>query len=178
MGFPHFSSSCNKHHDLVRDFAKKPRPEIICLCGSTKFYDKFQEANFQQTMAGKIVLSVGFYPHAEGQFVNKVHGETVGVTPEQKEALDELHKRKIDLADSIFVLNNGGYTGSSTRSEIDYAEKLGKPIKYLEFCTECWEPYQINDDGHCRICGEQTLIYHFPNGSAAYSPQGCCTDQL
>ena len=42
-------------------------PTIVCLCGSTRFYDTFQQANFDETMAGKIVLSVGFYPHSTEQ---------------------------------------------------------------------------------------------------------------
>lgn len=104
------------------------RPRIVCLCGSTRFYKNFQEANYQETMKGHIVLSVGFYPHA----VSEMHGEGIGITAEQKEALDELHKRKIDLADEVYVLNVGGYIGSSTRSEIDYAIANDKPIRYLE----------------------------------------------
>jgi hypothetical protein len=105
-----------------------PRPRIVCLCGSTRFKDAFDEANYQETMAGHIVLSVGFYMHATG---NK-HGEQIGATPDQKVRLDELHKRKIDLADEILVLNVGGYIGDSTRSEIDYAERHGKPVRWLE----------------------------------------------
>ena len=107
---------------------KLNRPRVVCLCGSTRFYEQFQKANFEDTMAGRIVLSVGFFPHSAEQ----AHGEKLGVTPEQKERLDELHKRKIDLADEVFVLNVGGYIGSSTSSEIEYAEKRGKPIRYLE----------------------------------------------
>ena len=103
-------------------------PHIVCLCGSTRFKDAFDEANYQETMAGKIVLSVGFLMHASG---NK-HGDGIGCTPEQKISLDELHKRKIDLADEVLVLNIGGYIGESTRSEIEYAEKLRMPIRYLE----------------------------------------------
>jgi hypothetical protein len=102
-------------------------PKIICLCGSTRFYEYFQKANYEFTMAGNIVLSVGFYPHAQKQ----MHSEDVGCTAEQKIALDELHKRKIDLADEVYVLNVDGYIGESTRSEIQYAEKLGMPIRYL-----------------------------------------------
>jgi len=110
--------------------APKPQPEIVCLCGSTKFYDAFQSANYRLTMAGFIVLIVGFYPHSAEQ----AHGEDVGCSPEQKLGLDELHKRKIDLADSIFVLNVGGYIGESTASEIEYAKQTGKPVTYLEPC--------------------------------------------
>ena len=49
-----------------------------------------------------------------------------------KEMLDDMHKRKIDMADSIYVINVGGYIGQSTRSEIEYAKKNGKEVRYLE----------------------------------------------
>jgi len=105
------------------------RPKIVCLCGSTRFYEAFQSANYGLTMQGKIVLSVGFYPHSSAMHG---HGEGVGHDSSEKVALDELHKRKIDLADRVFVLNVGGYIGSSTRSEIDYALQVGRPVDYLE----------------------------------------------
>jgi hypothetical protein len=79
-------------------------------------------------MAGKIVLSVGFYPHSQA---THGHGEGVGHDAMQKVALDELHKRKIDLADRVLVLNVDGYIGESTRSEIAYAEAIGVPVDYL-----------------------------------------------
>lgn len=107
------------------------RPMVVCLCGSTRFYDEFQRANYRETMAGKIVLSVGFYAGSPGEMVQQ-HGEGVGITPEQKLMLDELHKRKIDLADEVLVLNVDGYIGSSTRSEIEYARKQNKRLRYLE----------------------------------------------
>ncbi len=103
------------------------QPTIVCLCGSTRFYRAFQQANFRETMAGRIVLSVGFYAHADVE----AHGETVGITPEQKTALDELHKRKIDLADEILVLDVDGYIGHSTRAEVIYAAGLDKRIRWL-----------------------------------------------
>ena len=46
-----------------------------------------------------------------------------------------MHKRKIDMADEIYVINVGGYIGSSTRSEIEYAQSHGKGIRYLEELT-------------------------------------------
>lgn len=104
------------------------KPIVVCLCGSTRFYQAFQEANYRETMAGRIVLSVGFYPHSAKQ----VHGEDLGCSPEQKVMLDALHKRKIDLADEILVLNVNGYVGDSTRSEIEYAHQQGKQIRWLE----------------------------------------------
>lgn len=126
MSYPHLPPYCDDFHDLVRDF-KGDRPPITVLCGSTRFYDAFQRANYELTMSGHIVLSVGFYPHNA-----QVHGEGVGCTSDEKVALDELHKRKIDLADEVLVLNVGGYIGDSTRGEIDHATATGKPVWYLE----------------------------------------------
>ena len=131
MNYPHLITECADHHGLVRDF-NGPRPKIVCLCGSTRFKEAFDEANYQETMAGNIVLSVGFFMHATG---NR-HGEDVGATPEQKVALDELHKRKIDLCDEVMVLNVDGYIGDSTRGEVAYAEKIGCPVRWLELEKE------------------------------------------
>jgi hypothetical protein len=108
--------------------ARKPRPTIVCLCGSTRFYNTFMQANYDETMAGRIVLSVGFFIHAD----TEAHSEQIGCTAEQKVALDELHKRKIDLADEVLILNVGGYIGESTRSELDYALLHGKIVRFLE----------------------------------------------
>jgi len=119
----------NQEEELEEDLdIEKLIPSIVCLCGSTRFYDEFQKANYEQTMAGNIVLSVGFFPHS----AEKAHGENIGCTPEQKQNLDQLHLRKIDLADRVFVINVGGYIGESTRREIEYAKSNGKPIEYLE----------------------------------------------
>ena len=110
------------------EMALRGGPTIVCLCGSTRFYREFQRANYEETMAGRIVLSVGFYWHAS----QEAHGEQWGCTPEQKVALDELHKRKIDLADEVLILNVGGYVGESTRSEWRYAVEHGKRVRWLE----------------------------------------------
>lgn len=112
-------------------------PRIVCLCGSTRFYSQFQRANYEETMAGKIVLSVGFFrpspeSASEATRYEGTHGETWGCTPQQKIALDQLHFRKIELADEVLILNVGGYIGESTANEIAHATKLGKPLRYLE----------------------------------------------
>lgn len=116
-------------HARLRYLLRPEFPTVTVLCGSTRFYDEFQAANYRLTMAGHIVLSVGFYPHAKTEHG---HGEGVGHDSAEKVALDELHKRKIDLADRVLVLNVGGYIGESTRGEIEYAELVGRPIEYLE----------------------------------------------
>lgn len=100
-------------------------PEIVCLCGSTRFMDAFHEAGWQLTLDGYIVLTVGVCKHAEDH-----GGEALGEEVAAK--LDELHRRKIDLADWVFVLNVGGYIGESTRNEIKYATAHRKQVTYLE----------------------------------------------
>lgn len=102
-------------------------PPIVCLCGSTRFGKEYQKALLDLTIAGNIVLTVGCMTRSDNELQ-----EAGIVSDDMKTAFDELHKRKIDLADSIFVINVGGYIGSSTRNEIEYAESLGKPVSYLE----------------------------------------------
>ena len=99
------------------------RYKVITLCGSTRFKDAFMEAQKQLTLQGNIVISVGLFGHA-GDFEVWEEGT--------KEMLDDMHKRKIDMADEIFVINVGGYIGTSTRSEIEYAVAAGKKVSYLE----------------------------------------------
>ena len=96
---------------------------VITLCGSTRFKEQFMEAQKRLTLEGNIVISVGLFGHS---------GDQEFWTEGTKEMLDDMHKRKIDLADAIFVINVGGYIGESTRSEIDYARRHGKQIRYLE----------------------------------------------
>jgi hypothetical protein len=129
MSYPHFTADCRDHHDLVVDFQGEGRPGITVLCGSSRFYDEYQQANYDLTMQGRIVLSIGFYPHAKAEHG---HGEGVGHDSVEKIALDELHKRKIDLADDVLVVSDAsGYYGESTRSEIEYARMRGKPVRFL-----------------------------------------------
>ncbi|MEE3468635.1 MAG: hypothetical protein VZQ83_09365 [Eubacterium sp.] len=104
--------------------------KVITLCGSTRFRDEFMETQKRLTLEGNIVISVGLFGHSGDNEVWENMDE--GTLTKTKEMLDDMHKRKIDMADEIFVINVGGYIGSSTRSEIVYAEVAGKPVKYLE----------------------------------------------
>lgn len=103
-----------------------PRPEIVCLCGSTRFVETFNAWRKRLTYDGCIVLSIEIVT-TQAQSEDPQH-----VDPDRKAKLDELHLRKIDLADRVLVLNVGGYIGDSTRNEIAYATRLGKRIDYLE----------------------------------------------
>ena len=96
--------------------------KVITLCGSTKFKDSFIEIQKSLTLAVNIVISVGLYGHS---------GDSEEFKPDTKPMLDDMHKRKIDMADSIYVINVDGYIGSSTRSEIKYALITNKKIEFL-----------------------------------------------
>lgn len=104
--------------------------KVITLCGSTRFKDAFLEAQKRLTLDGNIVISVGLFGHSGDDEV--WDGMDEGTLSKTKEMLDDMHKRKIDMADEIFVINVGGYIGDSTRSEIEYAEANGKAVNYLE----------------------------------------------
>ena len=94
------------------------RPEIVCICGSTRFVDEMRAANRDLTLAGVIVVAPS---EADGL-----------ITGEQRTAVDALHLRKIDLADRVLVVNPGGYIGESTSKEIAYAHATGKPVSYTD----------------------------------------------
>ena len=96
---------------------------VVTLCGSTRFKDEFLEVQKKLTLQGNIVISVGLFSHSDGQ--ENINEDTLKM-------LIDIHKRKIDMADSIYVINVGGYIGDSTRSEIEYAKKHGKVVRYLE----------------------------------------------
>lgn len=104
--------------------------KVVTLCGSTRFKEQFMEAQKRLTLEGYIVISVGLFGHAGDQEV--WDGMDEGTLSKTKEMLDDMHKRKIDMADEIYVINVGGYIGDSTRSEIRYAEAHGKPVRYYE----------------------------------------------
>ena len=104
--------------------------KIITLCGSTRFKNEFMEAQKRLTLEGNIVISVGLFGHAGDNEVWE--GMDEGTLTRTKEMLDDMHKRKIDLADEICVINVGRYIGDSTRSEIEYAKRTGKSVRYWE----------------------------------------------
>lgn len=97
-------------------------PEVVTLCGSTRFRDAFESEQRRLTLEGRIVISVGLWSHPEG----------VADGSDVKAALDELHLRKIDISHRIHVIDVGGYVGESTRREIAYAQRHGKAVTYLE----------------------------------------------
>lgn len=104
--------------------------KVITLCGSTRFKNEFMEVQKRLTLEGNIVISVGLFGHSGDNEVWENMDE--GTLTKTKEMLDDMHKRKIDMTDEIFVINVGGHIGSSTRSEIEYAQATGKAVRFLE----------------------------------------------
>jgi hypothetical protein len=109
--------------------SEQERPTIVCLCGSTRFWRTFQRAGLEETMAGRIVLSIGAASGTDDEhFGNLPRDEYERV----KTMLDTLHLRKIDLCDEILVLNVDGYVGESTAREVAYAKRHGRRVRWLE----------------------------------------------
>ena len=107
---------------VIKDPKRYP---VVCLCGSSKFKDDFIRVSEELTLQGNVVIGLSLYGHAEHKF------GTV-ITPEVKAMLDDMHRQKIDMSDSIYVINKGGYIGESTKREIAYARFHNKPIAYME----------------------------------------------
>ena len=141
---------------------------MVCLCGSTRFYPAFMRANYDETMAGRIVLSVAFMPGPE-----TAHRRTFGCTPEQKLKLDELHLRRIDLADEILVLNVDGYIGESTTREMAYAIAAGKKVRFLgPEAGEAFLHHNSHDLG-AQVAEFATALAATPEASGPYPCQWC-----
>jgi hypothetical protein len=106
-------------------------PTIVTLCGSTRFGDAFRDALRDETLAGKIVLSVGLLGHAEG----------IDMDGPVKQMLDELHKRKIDVADEILVLNCKRPRCPECKTWWDWHPPPGNIAGWWQWTCECFDDY-------------------------------------
>lgn len=105
-----------------------PLPTVVCLCGSTRFWREFQRAGLAETMAGRIVLSIGAATGTDDEHFGNLPKEEYDRI---KEMLDSLHLRKIDLCNEVLILNAQDYIGDSTRRELAYARSHGKRVRWL-----------------------------------------------
>ncbi len=119
----------NENGFIIVDTEKEKRPQIICLCGSTRFYKEFTQVNLEFTLKGCIVLSIGAAVASDEEHFGHLPKEEF---EKIKKDLDTLHLHKIDLADEVFVINKDGYIGESTSKEIEYAIRQNKKVSYLE----------------------------------------------
>lgn len=104
-------------------------PTIVCLCGSTRFSEAFREANLRETLAGRIVLTIGCDMKSDTEVFA---GYSEAQLEDVKRRLDWLHFRKIEIADEVLILNVGDYVGSSTTRELLHARAMGKRVRWLE----------------------------------------------
>lgn len=118
----------NYWHEFAGGMKMPVRPTVVCLCGSARFRKAFEEATLRETLAGRIVLSVGSYKSDSDC--------SAGLSPEERtvtaQMLAELHRHKIKMADEVLILNVGGYIGESTLRELQFALSLGRKVRYLE----------------------------------------------
>ena len=100
---------------------KNGKFEVTTLCGSTKFKDAFDKQAKALSFMGHIILRPKSYNHVEGTHLSA----------EMMQQLVEMHMQKIDMSDSIFVINVDGYIGESTYNEIMHAADIGIDIGFL-----------------------------------------------
>lgn len=133
----------NEQHEQIVAM-RQPRPEVVCVVGSTRFVDEHAVQRWEMEKKGIITLGINLLPASRG-FGPDHQADAEG--PAVKEMLDAISLSKVALADRVFVVNCGGYIGDSTRAEIEYANKLGKPVSYLEpVSPTCASP--LNGDDH------------------------------
>lgn len=120
-------SSAEQYLKWIKELSNQPT--IVCLCGSTRFKDTFSQAQLEETLAGKIVLTIGCNMKSDTEIFSHLSDSEF---TKIKAGLDELHFRKIELADEVLILNVDGYIGESTRNELNYATELGKIIRYWQ----------------------------------------------
>lgn len=106
--------------------------KVITLCGSLKFQKEMMKVAEEMSLEGYCILTP-VYPVLEN--INR--------TEEQLVRVKKAHFKRIELSDTILVLNVDNYIGNSTSLEIDYAKKLGKEIIYY---TDLIENKWIGDN--------------------------------
>ncbi len=133
---------------------------VITLCGSTRFKNAFLREQKRLTMEGNVVISIGLFGHS---------GDKEALNEDTKKLLDEIHLVKIDMADEIYVINEGGYVGESTRKEIEYAQRAGKRIRFMEPPNEEWMKVTYTwDDFHSMPFELRQAVRGFWKSSGKY----------
>lgn len=128
----------------------RARHRIFCICGSTRFKEEIAAERARLTLEGIIVVGPEVLVRSDPSYSDLHESEA-------KDRLDELHLRKIDLADEVLVVNPGGYIGQSTEMEIRYARLTGKHVSFTdgETCPKCGRKAGCNadcEDLNCEHC--------------------------
>lgn len=97
--------------------------KVITLCGSSMFEELAKKEQLRLTMEGNLVLG---FTHQEYDWGHKLF------RPGSAQMMDDMHLRKIDMSDAIYVINKVGYLEDSTKAEIEYARKHGKEVLFYD----------------------------------------------
>lgn len=95
--------------------------KIITIIGSTKFKKEIEAAAFRLTLDGYIVFPLTVFTKAD----------QIQLIDEQIGMLSDMIRKKIDISDEVYVVNPGGYIGSSTKQEIEYALDNNKRVIFM-----------------------------------------------
>ncbi len=100
----------------------------ITLCGSTRFKSVFEEWNHKLAVAGHTIYSLSIFAREESDVGKE---SNITITDEEKVTLDLVHLDKILNSDAIVVIDVNGYTGFSTKREIEWARMQRKFIYFI-----------------------------------------------
>ena len=95
--------------------------KIVTICGSFKFKEEMLRLSAELEIKNNYVILQPVYGCNDATY-----------TAEEMEIMGNLHMKRIEISDAIYVVNVGGYIGSSTKKEIEYAISLNKEVYFLE----------------------------------------------
>ena len=99
--------------------------KVITVCGSLKFQNEIMEVAEKLNKTGVCVLTP-VYPY----------NKELKLSDSDIDNMKKAHFKRIELSDSIFVVNVNGYVGESTKKEIEFVKEKGKEIIYYIDLTD------------------------------------------
>jgi hypothetical protein len=94
-----------------------PTPKVVVLCGSSTFPDEIAAVGRDEALAGHVVLG-------PWSFDRDLDATTL-------KGIVDAHWHMIGLADEVIVVAPDGFIGTSTRNEIEFAKRSGKPVRII-----------------------------------------------
>ena len=98
--------------------------KIVTICGSVRFKEDMMK------------IRDSLMPDVWVMLPENMEMDIQKIDMDVKSKMDDLHLKKIELADEVIIINIDGYIGQSTALEMHYAKSLGKPMKFLQGLPE------------------------------------------
>ena len=95
--------------------------KVVTLCGSMRFQNEMMEIAEKLAREGECVLTPVYMVMKDCE-----------ISEEEVKRLKLEQFKRIELADEIFVVDVDGYVGESTMAEIEFAERNGKRVRWME----------------------------------------------